>query len=115
MMRLHANGSAFWAILLRLSERSGIRQDVLEKDYYVMLMLEELAAKQESLPAYFKGGTALYKALGMMQRFSEMRYRSCCRRRSRSRRSPGSKGPRSGSESGAIKPTRGLGASPTFP
>lgn len=38
-----------------------------------MLILEELAKFQteENLPAYFKGGTALYKALKMTNRFSE--------------------------------------------
>lgn len=70
-MRLHEDMGAFRAILLRVSSRSGVRQDILEKDYYVTLMLEELAAKQHRLPAYFKGGTALYKALGKPQRFSE--------------------------------------------
>lgn len=42
MMRLHEDRAAFRAILLRVASRSGIRQDVLEKDYYVTLMLEEL-------------------------------------------------------------------------
>lgn len=46
--------------------------DVLEKDYYVVLILEELSKLQaEGLPAYFKGGTALYKALHTTNRFSE--------------------------------------------
>lgn len=35
------------------------------------MLLKELAEKQGTLPAYFKGGTALYKALGEMVRFSE--------------------------------------------
>ena len=35
------------------------------------LLLSELASQQDRLPAYFKGGTALYKALGRMIRFSE--------------------------------------------
>lgn len=52
-------------------ERTGIRTDIIEKDYYVSLMLFELSAKQVELPAYFKGGTALYKALKSLNRFSE--------------------------------------------
>lgn len=38
-----------------------------------MLILEELAKfqRENNLPAYFKGGTALYKALKMTNRFSE--------------------------------------------
>lgn len=71
MMRLHEDAAAFRALLLRLSKRHGIRADILEKDYYVTLLLEELSLRQAELPAYFKGGTALYKALGKMRRFSE--------------------------------------------
>ena len=44
----------------------------LEKDYYVLLILQELSNFQaDGLPAYFKGGTALYKALKTTNRFSE--------------------------------------------
>ena len=70
-MKLHKDKDAFLAILQRVNEVTGIRTDILEKDYYVTLMLKELADKQCSLPAYFKGGTALCKALGTIQRFSE--------------------------------------------
>ena len=70
-MNLHVDRSAFQTLLLTESERSGIRADILEKDYYVTLVLSELAEKQTSTPAYFKGGTALYKVLGQMRRFSE--------------------------------------------
>lgn len=56
-------------MLNNIHERTGYRADVLEKDYYVVLVLEELAGKQRNgLKAYFKGGTALYKALGIMQK-----------------------------------------------
>ncbi|MBQ9911302.1 MAG: nucleotidyl transferase AbiEii/AbiGii toxin family protein [Lachnospiraceae bacterium] len=59
-------------MLEQIHERTGYRTDVLEKDYYVVLMLHELAEKQKAgLPAYFKGGTALYKALKTTNRFSE--------------------------------------------
>ena len=44
---------------------------IVEKDYYVTLLLRELAGKQAELPAYFKGGTALYKAQKSIRRFSE--------------------------------------------
>ena len=57
-------------LLEQIHERTGYRTDVLEKDYYVVLMLRELAEKQKAgLPAYFKGGTALYKALKTTNRF----------------------------------------------
>ena len=71
-MKLHEDRNAFKVLLNNIHERTGYREDVLEKDYYVMLILEELSEKQQQgLPAYFKGGTALYKALKTTNRFSE--------------------------------------------
>lgn len=71
-MKLHEDINAFRVLLNDIYERTGYRLDVLEKDYYVVLLLEELAKKQqEGLPAHFKGGTALYKALHTTNRFSE--------------------------------------------
>lgn len=70
-MKLHTDKDAFSVIIDNVSERTGIRKDIIEKDYYVVLMLFELAEKQKEIPAYFKGGTALYKALKTLNRFSE--------------------------------------------
>lgn len=70
-MKLHLEPSTFETLLLDTFERTGIRADIVEKDYYVSLLLKELAEKQRDVPAYFKGGTALYKALGSIRRFSE--------------------------------------------
>ena len=70
-MMLHEDRYAFLAILNQIHVSSGVRLDILEKDYYVSLLLRELAGKQSELPAYFKGGTALYKALKSIRRFSE--------------------------------------------
>jgi hypothetical protein len=70
-MRLHTDVDGFAALLRLVSENTGIRADVLEKDYYITLFLKELSRWQDTLPAYFKGGTALYKALGSIRRFSE--------------------------------------------
>lgn len=61
-MKLHEDRYAFLTIINLIHDVSGIRSDILEKDYYVSLLLRELAEKQSQLPAYFKGGTALYKA-----------------------------------------------------
>lgn len=58
-------------LILNINSRTGIRNDILEKDYYVCLILKELASKQKKLQAYFKGGTAVYKILDHMNRFSE--------------------------------------------
>lgn len=71
-MKLHLDKDSFVDLIERTNREYGIRKDVLEKDYYVCLFLEELSNKQKAgLPAYFKGGTALYKSLKKMNRFSE--------------------------------------------
>lgn len=71
-MKLHLDRAAFRVLIDSIHQRTGYREDVLEKDYYVTLILKELADKQiNGLPAYFKGGTALYKALKTTNRFSE--------------------------------------------
>lgn len=58
-------------LILNINKRTGIRNDILEKDYYVCLVLKDLACKQKNIQAYFKGGTAIYKILDHMNRFSE--------------------------------------------
>jgi len=70
-MKLHLDRDAFEALVADIGNRTGYREDVLEKDYYVSLLLLELAEMQKETPAYFKGGTALYKALKTIRRFSE--------------------------------------------
>ncbi len=70
-MRLHQDREAFGDLLSDVRKRTDIRNDIIEKDYYLTLLLWVLSEKQGSLPAYFKGGTALYKAIGRMRRFSE--------------------------------------------
>ena len=70
-MKLHRDKYSFLNIIGLIHSATGIREDILEKDYYVTLLLKELSEKQETLPAYFKGGTALYKAQKSIRRFSE--------------------------------------------
>lgn len=70
-MNLHQDKEAFQALLSDISRRAKIRSDIVEKDYYLTLLLWELSQRQRDLPAYFKGGTALYKAIGRVKRFSE--------------------------------------------
>lgn len=71
-MNIHKKIDDFQVFLSDIHKKTGYRLDVLEKDYYVVLILEELSKMQErGLPAYFKGGTALYKALHTTNRFSE--------------------------------------------
>lgn len=42
-MRLHLDKDAFRVLIESVHERTGYRSDVLEKDYYVVLILKELA------------------------------------------------------------------------
>ena len=56
-MRLHKDRQAFEVIVEKASRLSGVRRDVLEKDYYVTLLLWELAGSPQQSHAYFKGGT----------------------------------------------------------
>lgn len=58
-------------LILNINNRTRIRNEILEKDYYVCLVLKDLAKNQKQLQAYFKGGTAVYKILDHMNRFSE--------------------------------------------
>lgn len=70
-MKLHLNKELFKAIILQTEQTSGLSADIIEKDYYVTLVLNELSLVQKDVKAYFKGGTALYKAIGRIKRFSE--------------------------------------------
>lgn len=44
-MRLHEDKYAFLAIVNIINQNTGIREDILEKDYYVTLLLKELFEK----------------------------------------------------------------------
>ena len=69
-MYLHKeNRELFRDAILLTSERLGVSEDIVEKDYYVTLILKKLAVIE--YPVVFKGGTALSKAFGVIDRFSE--------------------------------------------
>ena len=70
-MNLHENKELFKEFIDNLNDKSCIDSDIIEKDYYVCMILKDLASKQNELCAYFKGGTAVYKILETMNRFSE--------------------------------------------
>ena len=67
-MYLHENES-FRDVILEVSNRSGISEDIIEKDYYITLILKELRDKESGV--VFKGGTSLSKAFHAIDRFSE--------------------------------------------
>ncbi len=68
-MKLHEDKGAFKDALLRASESLGILPALLEKDYYVTLLLEGLCREVKGL--VFKGGTSLSKCYKAIDRFSE--------------------------------------------
>ncbi len=69
-MYLHIdNKELFKDLIAYTSEKANIREDIIEKDYYVTLILQELS--KISYPIVFKGGTSLSKAYGVIDRFSE--------------------------------------------
>ena len=70
-MKLHLNKELFRDLIDTINTRTGIAIDIIEKDYYVCMILDELSKKQNELQAYFKGGTAVYKILDTVNRFSE--------------------------------------------
>ena len=69
-MYLHKeNRELFRDAILLTSERLGVSEDIVEKDYYVTLILKKLSSIE--YPVVFKGGTSLSKAFHVIDRFSE--------------------------------------------
>ena len=56
-------------IIVTVSERTGIDETIVEKDYYVTVILKELSQRHPKV--VFKGGTSLSKAYHVINRFSE--------------------------------------------
>ena len=69
-MYLHRDDrELFCDIITTVSEKSGIDESIVEKDYYVTLILRELVERMPNI--VFKGGTSLSKAHQIIERFSE--------------------------------------------
>ena len=56
-MYLHEDKDKFLAVLESISKTSKIQADLIEKDYYVSLILKEIANSSDKV--IFKGGTSL--------------------------------------------------------
>ncbi len=68
-MLLHTDKELFEQTILQVAQKSGIEAGIIEKDYYVSLLLKELS---QTLPSMiFKGGTSLSKCHKVIKRFSE--------------------------------------------
>ena len=68
-MNLHNNKESFEILIGIVSDYYGIDPSLVEKDYFVTLLLKELTARVPSL--IFKGGTSLSKCHKIINRFSE--------------------------------------------
>ncbi|MFH1121883.1 MAG: nucleotidyl transferase AbiEii/AbiGii toxin family protein [Bacteroidota bacterium] len=70
-MRLHEEKRLFSDILRATSDKTGIKVEFVEKDYWITLILNRLAGSKFDREAVFKGGTSLSKGFGLIDRFSE--------------------------------------------
>ena len=68
-MYLHKNRSDFLEVINTVATAKGLLSQIVEKDYYVTLMLRGLAEKLSFI--VFKGGTSLSKCHKAINRFSE--------------------------------------------
>ncbi len=69
-MYLHKeNRELFRDAILLASQKLEVSEDIVEKDYYVTLILKNLSVIE--YPVVFKGGTSLSKAFHVIDRFSE--------------------------------------------
>ncbi len=70
-MNLHKNTELFKDAILAASQRFGIPEIYIEKDYWVTLALHEIFHSRQANQIVFKGGTCLSKCHQLIQRFSE--------------------------------------------
>ena len=68
-MNLHHDHEAFSELIVAASNELHIPSWIIEKDYYVTLVLRELAYRVKGM--VFKGGTSLTKCYQILDRFSE--------------------------------------------
>jgi hypothetical protein len=70
-MRLHENKELFQDAVLATSQQKGTREIYIEKDYWLTFALHNIFKNEIGKETVFKGGTALSKCFGLIQRFSE--------------------------------------------
>lgn len=68
-MYLHEDKELFRQVLEKIYQSTGRRIAIIEKDYYVTMILRLLSGK--SANCVFKGGTSLAKCFHVIDRFSE--------------------------------------------
>ncbi|MDR0939610.1 MAG: nucleotidyl transferase AbiEii/AbiGii toxin family protein [Mediterranea sp.] len=70
-MNLHIDTEAFRELIELSADYFGYEQSHVEKDYWITKILKEIASSEFAGLSYFKGGTSLSKAYGIISRFSE--------------------------------------------
>lgn len=70
-MKLHENKTLFNQSIRATAQRLGIAEIYVEKDYWVTLSLYHIFHLPIGSETVFKGGTALSKCFGVIERFSE--------------------------------------------
>lgn len=70
-MNLHENKELFQDAVVATSQQLGVQEIYVEKDYWVTYALFHIFKNDIGKETVFKGGTALSKCFGMIQRFSE--------------------------------------------
>ncbi|MGD9154993.1 MAG: nucleotidyl transferase AbiEii/AbiGii toxin family protein [Bacillota bacterium] len=68
-MRLHEDKELFEQVLTLTADNMKIDAAIVEKDYFVTMLLQEIARRQPTI--IFKGGTSLSKCYKLINRFSE--------------------------------------------
>lgn len=69
MQNLHNNKELFSDVIIATSNALNIEPAIIEKDYYVTLLLKKINEKCPNI--IFKGGTSLSKCFNIINRFSE--------------------------------------------
>ena len=70
-MRLHENPQLFDQAIRATAQHKQLREVYIEKDYWVTFALHAIFNSDIGGEAVFKGGTALSKCFGLIERFSE--------------------------------------------
>ena len=70
-MKLHNNIKFFTETIRAASEHLEIKEEFVEKDYWITLVLNQLSKSKYADITVFKGGTSLSKGFGLIDRFSE--------------------------------------------
>lgn len=68
-MYLHNDKDLFTEVITEANAQTGIAESIIEKDYYVTMILKLLAKSNPDI--VFKGGTSLSKCFHLINRFSE--------------------------------------------